>query len=210
MLNFSQFAIFFLFLGYVLISVLFLFLFCFVLRSLAVQIKATTIPDSVLNCNFGRKQSEPALVSDLSLSVLTPILFPLKSLRNTSKGIHVGRSDGNMIARREAFRLDVKRSQCQALSHVRPSRRFRLGLGFTAGLIWGGWFTTPEEFEHGGFTLGMHQVFSVHDTPEGSKKGTINGHFGLRPKSSSVQAIQITCYVFKKFSVYKKTRSRRV
>ena len=42
-----------------------------------------------------------------------------------------------MIARREAFRLDVKRSQCQALSHVRPSRRFRLGLGFTAGLIWG-------------------------------------------------------------------------
>ena len=133
MLNFSQFAIFFLFLGYVLISVLFLFLFCFVLRSLAVQIKATTIPDSVLNCNFGRKQSEPALVSDLSLSVLTP----LKSLRNTEKGIHVGRSDGNMIARREAFRLDVKRSQCQALSHVRPSRRFRLGLGFTAGLIWG-------------------------------------------------------------------------
>ena len=34
------------------------------------------------------------------------------------------------------------------------------------------------EFENGGFTLETHQVFSVHDTPEEFKNGTISRQLG--------------------------------
>jgi len=40
--------------------------------------------------------------------------------------------------------------------------------------------TTPEEFENGGFTMKMHQMFSAHSTPEEFKNAcSINGHFGF-------------------------------
>lgn len=71
-----------------------------------------------------------------------------------------------------------------------PSR-LRLSLGLTAG-FWV-WLTTSEEFEHGGLTLRMPQMFSVHATPQEFKNAAITDHFGFMvEENSALQEIQIT------------------
>jgi len=50
-------------------------------------------------------------------------------------------------------------------------------------------FTTPEEFENGGFTLKTHQMFSVHSTLDEFKNATITGHFGVVFEVNSVREI---------------------
>jgi len=44
---------------------------------------------------------------------------------------------------------------------------------------WSPVHTTLGEFENGDFTLKMHQMFSVHTTPEVFKNATITGHCAL-------------------------------
>ena len=49
--------------------------------------------------------------------------------------------------------------------------------------------TRTEEFENGGFTLKMHQMFSVHITPEEFKNASITGQFGFLFEENSVREI---------------------
>ena len=49
--------------------------------------------------------------------------------------------------------------------------------------------TTSEEFENGGFTQKMHQMFSLHTSPEELKHSTITGHFGFVFEENSVRDI---------------------
>jgi len=48
---------------------------------------------------------------------------------------------------------------------------------------------SPEGFEGRGFTLKMHQMFSVHTTPYEFKKATITGQFGFVFEENLVREI---------------------
>ena len=50
-------------------------------------------------------------------------------------------------------------------------------------------YTTPEEFENGGFILITRQMFSVHTTPEEFENATITGHFGFEFEEKVIREI---------------------
>ena len=54
---------------------------------------------------------------------------------------------------------------------------------------WGLVHTTPQEFEHGGFTPKTHRTFAVHATLEEFKNTTITGYFGFVFEENSVREI---------------------
>jgi len=49
--------------------------------------------------------------------------------------------------------------------------------------------TRPKEFENGGFTRKIYQMFSAHITPEEFKKATITGHLGFVFEENPVREI---------------------
>ena len=49
--------------------------------------------------------------------------------------------------------------------------------------------TAPDIFENGVFSLKLHQIFSVHTTPEKFKNATITGHFGFVFEENSCREI---------------------